>query len=76
MRIAESRVLERNVYGDSALIAVQSYEHAMYDQLQIDSATYVSSYNYYISRNEDWNYILGAVVDSLTNQEKILKSNM
>lgn len=65
LRILEGRVSVLNLGEDSSQNLYKELEKRIFDKYQVDSLTYVKSYQYYLLRPEEALFIADAVIDSL-----------
>ena len=71
LRILEGRVSVLNLGDDSAQNLYKELEKRIFDKYQVDSLTYVKSYQYYLLRPEEALFIADAVIDSLKVRQQI-----
>ena len=65
LRIAEGKVAVLTLNNDSSRVLFKELEKRVFNDHEIDSASYVKSYQYYMLRPEEALYIADAVIDSL-----------
>jgi len=65
LRILEGRVAVLTLGNDSSKVLYGELEKRVFDEYEVDSLTYVKSYQYYMLRPEEALYITDAVIDSL-----------
>ena len=65
LRIAEGQVAVLTLSNDSSKAIFKELEKRIFDKHEVDSATYIKSYQYYMLRPEEALYIADAVIDSL-----------
>ena len=71
LRILEGRVTVLNLGEDSSRNLYKELEKRIFDKYQVDSLTYVKSYQYYLLRPEEALFIADAVIDSLKVRQQI-----
>ena len=71
LRILEGRVSVLNLGQDSSENLYRELEKRIFDKYQVDSLTYVKSYQYYLLRPKEALFIADAVIDSLTVRQQI-----
>ena len=71
LRILEGRVTVLNLGDDSSRNLYKELEKRIFDKHQVDSLTYVKSYQYYLLRTEEALFIADAVIDSLKVRQQI-----
>ena len=75
LRILEGRVTVLNLGQDSSQNLYKELEKRIFDKYQVDSLTYVKSYQYYLLRPEEALFIADAVIDSLKVRQQIEETN-
>ena len=71
LRILEGKVAVLTLGNDSSRVLYRELEKRVFDEYEVDSATYVKSYQYYMLRPEQALYITDAVIDSLKVLQQI-----
>ena len=71
LRILEGRVSVLNLGDDSTRNLYKELEKRIFDKYQVDSLTYVKSYQYYLLRPQEALFIADAVIDSLKVRQQI-----
>ena len=71
LRILEGKVTVLTLGQDSSRGLFKELEKRVFDKYEVDSLTYVKSYQYYLLRPEEAIYITDAVIDSLKVLQQI-----
>lgn len=68
--IAEEHVSRFGLKPDSARKFFSRLEAKLFDQLDIDSAQFRRSFDYYIRHQDEWEQVFSALVDTLNLEEQ------
>ncbi len=71
MRLAEGRVATLTLSNDSSLNLFSELEKSIFEKHEVDSLTYIASYQYYLLHPREALYITDAVIDSLKVRQQI-----
>lgn len=71
LRIAEGRVATLTLSNDSSLVLFSELEKGIFEKYEVDSLTYITSYQHYLLRPREALYITDAVIDSLKVRQQI-----
>jgi hypothetical protein len=69
IHIAESKIMQRNMPGDSAQVLFQDYKAEILKKMKVDKEVFRKSYEYYMVNISDMDAIYAIVVDSLSLRE-------
>ncbi len=65
IRVIEGQVASLNINNDSAQVLYYFLEKRLFKNLELDTASYTKSYDYYVQHPDDFLDITSAVIDSL-----------
>lgn len=72
IRVTEGKVVNLGLEKDSSIVLYKALENILFESYEVDSATYVKSYNYYLLKPKQFLNINNTVLDSLKVRQQLL----